>query len=41
MNPLKYLFINRAKKLTVVIIGGYHFYQLYTKFHPIFLSDEG
>jgi hypothetical protein len=25
--------------LTVVIIGGYHCYQLHTKFYPIFFSQ--
>jgi hypothetical protein len=33
-----YLFIDRVIKLTVVIIEGYHCYQLlHTKFHPLFL----
>jgi hypothetical protein len=29
----------RAIKLTVVIIAGYHCYQLRTKFYPIFFSQ--
>jgi hypothetical protein len=30
----------RAMKLTVVIIGEYHCYQLYTKLYPVSLSEE-
>jgi len=37
-NILLYLFIKWAEKLTVVIIDGYHYYQLHTKCYPIFLQ---
>jgi hypothetical protein len=35
---LLYLSIKRAIKLNVVIVEGYHCYQLHIKFYPIFLS---
>jgi hypothetical protein len=38
-NLLFYLFIKRVIKVTVVIIEGYHCYQLHTKFYPVFLSQ--
>jgi hypothetical protein len=36
---LFYQFKRRARKLALVIIVGYHFYQLHTKFYPIFFSQ--
>jgi hypothetical protein len=36
---LLYQFTRRAIKLTVVIIFGYHCYQLRTKFYPISFSQ--
>jgi hypothetical protein len=35
-NPLLYQFTRRTIKLTVVLIVGYHCFQLRTKFYPIF-----
>jgi hypothetical protein len=35
-----YQFIRMVIKLTVVIIVGYHCYQLHTKFYPIFYSQD-
>jgi len=37
-NLLLYLFIKRMMKLNVVSLEGYHCYQTYTKFYPIFFS---
>jgi hypothetical protein len=34
-SPLLYQFTRRATKLTVVIIAGYHCYQLHTELYPI------
>jgi hypothetical protein len=39
MSLLLYQFTRRVNKLTVVIIVGYHCYQLRTKFYPIFFSQ--
>jgi hypothetical protein len=39
MNLLLRLFIKGLLKLTALIAQGYHFYQLRTKSHPIFLSQ--
>jgi hypothetical protein len=36
---LLYQFTRRAIQLTVVIVVGYHCYQLYTKFYPISYSQ--
>jgi hypothetical protein len=36
---LLYQFTRRAIKLTVVIIMGYHCYQLHTKFYPVSFSQ--
>jgi hypothetical protein len=36
---LLYQFTRRAIKLAVVIIVGYHCYQLRTQFYPIFFSQ--
>jgi hypothetical protein len=38
-NPLLYQFTRRVIKLTIVIIMGYHCYQLHTKFYPISFSQ--
>jgi hypothetical protein len=35
-----YQFIRRVIKLSVLIIVGYHCYQLHTKFYPIFFSQS-
>jgi hypothetical protein len=37
---LSYQFSRKVIKLTVVIIGGYHYYQLRTKFYRIFFSED-
>jgi hypothetical protein len=39
MTLLLYQFTRMAIELTVVIIVGYHYYQLHTKFYPIFFSQ--
>jgi hypothetical protein len=36
---LLYQFTTKVIKLTVVIIVGYHCYQLHTKFYPVFFSQ--
>jgi hypothetical protein len=40
-NILLYQFTRRVTKLTVVIIGVYHCYQLHTKYYPIFFPQIG
>jgi hypothetical protein len=39
LTTLSYQFTRRVIKLTVVIIGGYHYYLLRTKFYRIFFSQ--
>jgi len=39
-NVSLYLFIKRVIKLTVVVVQGYHFYQVRTKPNAIFLSQK-
>jgi hypothetical protein len=39
LRVLSYQFTRRVIKLTVVIIGGYHYNQLRTKFYRIFFSQ--
>jgi hypothetical protein len=39
-NLLLYLFIKRVIKLTVVITEECHYYQLHTKFYPVFFSQS-
>jgi hypothetical protein len=38
-NLLLYVFVKRVVKLTIVILEGYHYYQLNTKFYPSFFSQ--
>jgi hypothetical protein len=37
--PTSNIFIKRTMKLTVVIVEGYSWYQLHTKFYPAYFSE--